>query len=60
MIYYDQWAQGKGIEKVCGPGLGLLKQRYAAERSKKEMRKAGWRVQEQKQDDGQLRLVCTR
>jgi hypothetical protein len=59
-LVYDNFSAGKGLHDRCGPGLGLLKQRYAAERSKKEMKKAGWRVREQKQDDGQLRLVCTR
>lgn len=60
MLYYDMYQQGRGIEGVCGPGLGLLKQRYAAERSKSVMRRAGWMVSEKKQNDGQLRLVCTK
>jgi len=59
-LVYDNFSEGKGLHAKCGPGLGLLKQRYAAERSKKVMRRAGWRVAEKKQDDGQLRLVYTR
>jgi hypothetical protein len=40
--------------------LGRLKQAYGVERAKAEARKKGYRVTEQKQDDGRIRLVCRR
>jgi hypothetical protein len=40
--------------------LGRLKQAYGVERAKAEAKKKGYRVSEQKQDDGRIRLVCRR
>jgi hypothetical protein len=40
--------------------LGRLKQAYGVERAKAEARKKGYRVTEQKQEDGRVRLVCRR
>ena len=40
--------------------LGRLKQAYGVERAKAEAKKKGYRVTEQKQDDGRIRLVCRR
>ncbi len=40
--------------------LGKLKQAYGVERAKAEAKKKGYRVSEQKQDDGRIRLVCRR
>lgn len=59
-LAYDPWQQGKGIHAVCGDGLGKLKQRYAAERTKRQMRREGWAVREKVKADGQIQVVCTR
>ena len=40
--------------------LGRLKQAYGVEKAKVEAKKKGYRVTEQKQDDGRIRLVCRR
>ena len=40
--------------------LGKLKQAYGVERAKAEAKKKGYRVSEQKQDDGRIRLACRR
>ena len=40
--------------------LGRLKQAYGVEKAKAEAKKKGYRVTEQKQDDGRIRLVCRR
>ncbi len=40
--------------------LGQLKQAYGVEKAKAEAKKKGYRVTEQKQDDGRIRLVCRR
>jgi len=40
--------------------LGRLKQAYGVERAKAEAKKKGYRVTEQKQDDGRIRLICRR
>ena len=39
---------------------GRLKQAYGVEKAKAEAKKKGYRVTEQKQDDGRIRLVCRR
>jgi len=39
---------------------GRLKQAYGVEKAKAEAKKKGYRVSEQKQDDGRIRLVCRR
>lgn len=40
--------------------LGRLKQAYGGERARAEARKKGYRVTEQQQDDGRIRLVLRR
>lgn len=40
--------------------LGLLKQAYGVERAKVEAKKKGYRVTEQQQEDGRIRLVLRR
>jgi hypothetical protein len=39
---------------------GKLKQAYGVEKAKAEAKKKGYRVREEKQDDGRIRLVCRR
>jgi hypothetical protein len=40
--------------------MGRLKQAYGVEKAKAEAKKRGYRVSEQKLDDGRIRLVCRR
>ena len=40
--------------------LGRLKQAYGVEKAKTEAKKRGYRVSEQKQEDGRIRLFCRR
>lgn len=46
----DYW--DKGIEAAIGKNGGLLKQRYAVERTKTEATRKGYRVIEKKTDNG--------
>ncbi|OGQ85257.1 MAG: hypothetical protein A2464_07370 [Deltaproteobacteria bacterium RIFOXYC2_FULL_48_10] len=46
----DFW--DKGIEAAIGKNGGLLKQRYAVERTRTEARRKGYRVIEQQTDNG--------
>jgi len=40
--------------------MGKLKQAYGVEKARVEAKKKGYRVSEQKLDDGRIRLVCRR
>ena len=40
--------------------IGKLKQAYGVEKARAEAKKKGYRVSEQKLDDGRIRLVCRR
>jgi hypothetical protein len=40
--------------------MGRLKQAYGVEKARAEAKKKGYRVSEQKLDDGRVRLVCRR
>jgi hypothetical protein len=40
--------------------MGRLKQAYGVEKARAEAKKKGYRVSEQKLDDGRIRLVCRR
>jgi hypothetical protein len=40
--------------------MGRFKQAYGVEKAKAEAKKKGYRVSEQKLDDGRIRLVCRR
>jgi hypothetical protein len=55
---FDRGTDGQG--KYGDAWLGRLKQAYGVEKAKAEARKKGYRVTEQKQDDGRIRLICRR
>jgi hypothetical protein len=40
--------------------MGRLKQTYGVEKARAEAKKKGYRVSEQKLDDGRIRLICRR
>jgi len=52
---FDQRQNGYG-----DAWLGKLKQAYGVEKARAEAKKRGYRVSEQKLDDGRVRLVCRR
>ena len=52
---FDQRQNGYG-----DAWLGKLKQAYGVEKARAEAKKRGYRVSEQQQDDGRIRLVCRR
>jgi len=52
---YDQ-----KYNKYDGAWMGKLKQAYGVEKARAEARKKGYRVSEQKMDDGRIRLICRR
>lgn len=56
-LHCDLYASG-GVEAALGKGLGRLKQAYARERVRREARRKGYRVCEQKTERG-VRLVLT-
>lgn len=59
-LLYDNFCRGYGLEEVIGKGACKLRQQYALEVAKKRMRKQGFRVQEKHEQNGVVRLVCTR
>ena len=59
-LMYDFWAGGHGLEEQIGRKAGKLKQQYAAQVAANQARKQGYRVCQNLQADGSLRLVCTR
>ncbi len=50
----------RDYNRYNGEWLGRLKQAYGVEKAKAEARKNGYRVTEQKQGDGRIRLICRR
>lgn len=56
-LLWDSWRTG-GLEKRIGKNAGLLKQAYTLQRIKREARIKGYRVVQQKMDQG-MRLVLT-
>lgn len=48
----------RDYNRYNGEWLGRLKQAYGVEKAKAEAKKKGYRVTEQKQDDGRIRLIC--
>jgi len=59
---YRVWVSDydKRYNKYDDAWMGRLKQAYGVEKAKGEARKRGYRVTEQKQDDGRIRLICRR
>lgn len=55
---FDRGSDGLGTYGTTWQGR--LKQAYGVEKAKAEAKKKGYRVTEQKQDDGRIRLVCRR
>lgn len=56
-LVYDNWGPGRGLEtKFGGQGLPGLKQGYATQVAKRQLVRQGFRVTEQKQADGSIRL----
>ena len=59
-LMYDFWGGGYGLEEAIGKQAGRLRQQYSAQVATKQARKQGYRVTQQFQQDGSLRLVCTK
>ena len=57
-LMWDFYNHGHGLQDKIGVGGRKLIQRYAAEVAAKEARRKGFRVQEQVQPDGRIRLRC--
>ncbi|MGO9621603.1 MAG: DUF1257 domain-containing protein [Desulfobaccales bacterium] len=55
---FDRGSDGRGTYGTAWQGQ--LKQAYGVEKAKAEAKKKGYRVTEQKQDGGRIRLVCRR
>lgn len=60
LIYDFYGNKGRALEALIGKGASKLKQQYAVEVARKAARKQGYRVQEKKEQDGKVRLICTR
>lgn len=58
-LLYDSWGNGQGLEKKFGVGLPVLKQRYSAEVTKRELARKGYRVTTEPQADGSIRVRAT-
>lgn len=59
-LLWDFWQGGYGLEKVIGKDAGLLKQRYAAEVSRKEALRNGFRVTERVMPNGNIVMEASR
>jgi len=59
-LIYDFWAGGNGMSEVVGNKCQRLKQAYAAEVARKQMRKKGYVVQKSLGTSGEIVLACTR
>jgi hypothetical protein len=55
---FDRGSDGNGAYGTAWQGR--LKQAYGVEKARVEAKKRGYRVSEQKMDDGRVRLVCKR
>ncbi len=60
LLMYDFWCDGFGLEDAIGKGACKLRQQYAAHMAATQARRQGYRVQQSLQQDGSLRLVCSR
>jgi hypothetical protein len=59
-LAHDDFAGGHGMVALAGPGCQKIVQRYAAEASIAEARRQGFRVKEQLQTNGTIRLELVR
>lgn len=57
-LLWDFWNGGRGMEAVAGEDGCHIKQAYATEVATKEARRQGFRVTEQKLDNGTVQLQC--
>jgi hypothetical protein len=59
---YRVWVSDydRKYNKYDGAWMGCLKQAYGVEKAKAEAKKRGYRISEQKQEDGRIRLVMRR
>jgi len=59
---YRVWVSDYDVKynKYDATWMGRLKQAYGVEKARAEAKKKGYRVSEQKLDDGRIRLVCRR
>ena len=57
---YRAWISEYDQKKYNDAWLGRLKQAYGVEKTRVEAKKRGYRVSEQKLDDGRVRLVLRR
>jgi len=60
LLQWDFYAGGYGLQEKVGVDCNLLKQAYGTEVAAKELRKKGFRVQEQQRQDGSIRLLATK
>ncbi|MFA5766312.1 MAG: DUF1257 domain-containing protein [Candidatus Paceibacterota bacterium] len=58
-VVADEWSAG-GLTKVFGQGMAHLKQRYGVAVATKTMRNQGWSTSEKQDQNGNVRLVCTK
>lgn len=60
VLLYDFWAQGHGLEFAIGKNAERLAQRYAVHAATRNLARQGYRVVEQKQANGTVKLVASR
>lgn len=59
-LLWDFWEGGFGLEDIVGEDCSKLKQAYAACAATRQAIVSGFRVQEQTQEDGSIRLVLSK
>lgn len=58
VLHWDFFEGGYGLENVVGQGCNKLKQSYAVVSAMRTARGQGFAVEEQRQADGRIKLVC--
>ena len=59
-LHFDPYHGGYGLMPLIGENAAKLRQMYATEVAKKQMRREGYQVSEKQGQDGKIRLVCKR
>lgn len=59
-LVWDFWAGGRGLEAVAGKDCCHVRREYATAAARLQAQRLGYRVQEQRLEDGSVRLSISR
>lgn len=58
-LAFDSWQGGKGMMDRVGKNCTKLRQAYSHRKAVKQADSLGWKVREERQQDGSIKLFCT-